>query len=277
MLTDEYSESFGLRRPTNVLRELDPPDTGHQGKRSTSVASHSSGQFPSTAWSIVRAAKNRQAPEYVTAMNRFIAGYWRPVFYFIRAKGYPLQRAEDLTQEFFLQCLERDWISKADAQRGRFRTFLLTILTRFLSDQSPRRAPKQRVFDERLVCISTLVGDEERQFEPSDEETPEQVFMSQWARSLVDSVRRRLQLWSHDQGRPDWYEIFLAHHFPPPGSRKTSQEELAGRFRLTRDQVRHALTRMNEQFINFFQANVADQVDSADEIAAEMREIQALI
>ena len=40
--------------------------------------------------------------EQVLAMNRLISGYWRPVFFYLRTKGMPVQQAEDLTQEFFL-------------------------------------------------------------------------------------------------------------------------------------------------------------------------------
>jgi hypothetical protein len=65
----------------------------------------------------------------VPALNRFIVLYWKPVFYFLRARGQGLHQAEDLTQAFFTRLLERDWVRRADPQRGRFRTFLLTLLT----------------------------------------------------------------------------------------------------------------------------------------------------
>jgi RNA polymerase sigma-70 factor (ECF subfamily) len=100
-----------------------------------------SAQFPTTTWNMVLAAKDRQSAGYLDAMNRCIAGYWKPVFYFVRSRGYPLERAEDLTQEFFLQFMDREWIRRADPQRGRFRTFLLTVLVRFLSESPSRRMP----------------------------------------------------------------------------------------------------------------------------------------
>lgn len=92
---------------------------------------------------MIQAAQDRDDPACMEATSRCIAAYWWPVFYFLRAKGYPLHRAEDLTQEFFLRFCQRGWIEPADPQRGRFRTFLLTILTRFLADQGTERAPRQ--------------------------------------------------------------------------------------------------------------------------------------
>jgi len=226
---------------------------------------------------MVRAAKDRKNPDYLAAMNRCIAGYWRPVFYFLRSKGYPLHQAEDLTQEFFLHLLERDWLARADAARGRFRTFLLTILIRFLSDQGAQRAPRQKVFDQRLVSVSALIGDSERTFQPADRETPEQVFMRQWAQAVIANVRRRLELWCYSKDRPDWCEIFSAIHFPPPGTTRITQQELADRFRLTRDQVRYAIEEVNRQFIALLRAEVGEQVHSEAETDSEIGELQHLL
>ena len=237
-----------------------------------------SAQFPTTTWNMVLAAKDRQSAGYLDAMNRCIAGYWKPVFYFLRSRGYPLERAEDLTQEFFLQFMHREWIRRADPQRGRFRTFLLTILTRFLSDQGQRRAPKQKTFDQRLVSVSALLGDSERTFEPPDNETPEEIFMKQWAKAVIGNVRRRLSFWcDHGKNRPDWYEIFTAVYFPPAGAPRVTQQALAQRFRLTRDQVRYALEEVNRQFGELLRAEVADQIDSPAELDAEIGELERLL
>ena len=117
----------------------------------------------------------------LAAMNRFIVGYWRPIYCFVRAKGHHHQAAEDLTQEFLLKVLDRDWLSKANASRGRFRSYLLTILKRFLADQSMARLPRQRCFDKALVPLSALVREEHRSFEPPDDLLPEDIFMKRWA------------------------------------------------------------------------------------------------
>jgi len=241
------------------------------------MASDSSAQFPTTAWNMVLAAKDSASPEYLDAMNRCIAGYWKPVFYFMRSRGYPLHRAEDLTQEFFLRLMERAWIRRADPGRGRFRTFLLTILTRFLSDKSPPRAPKQKQFDQRLVSISALLGDQERSFEPPDNQTPEEIFMKQWAKAVISNVRRQLEVWCFQKNRPDWYKVFCAVYFPRAGAARATQQALAERFHLTRDQVRYALEEVNRQFARLLRAEVADQVDSPAELDAEIAELQQLL
>ena len=241
------------------------------------MTSHRSASFPTTAWSVIRQAKNRSSDEYVTAMNRFMAAYWRPVFYFVRAQGYSFDRAQDLTQGFFARLLEKDWISKADRQRGRFRTFLLTILTRFLADQSAGRAPKQKTFDQQLVSVSTLIGDKERNFDPPDNMTAEVVFMRQWAHALIMSVCRRVSRWCEDRGRPDWFEIFSLHSFPPAGTKAMSKTALAAQCGLSRDQIRYAIDQVNEQFVMFLRQEVADQMGTEADVDVEIRELESLL
>jgi DNA-directed RNA polymerase specialized sigma24 family protein len=234
-------------------------------------------QFPPTSWSVIRAAQNQGSAEQLEAMNRCIAAYWRPVFYFLRAKGYPLHRAEDLTQEFFLQFFHRDWIRRADQERGRFRTFLLTILTRFLADQSTARAPRQISFETQLVTISALVGDTERTFEPPDNRTPEELFMHQWAVAVIANVRRHVESWCSLRGRPDWHLMFCETYFPAAGSPRITQQALADRLHVSRDQVRYGLEEVHRQFIEFLRAEVADQVGPDGDLDTEIRDLQTLL
>ena len=238
---------------------------------------HSAVPFPTTRWSLVRAAQDPDNPECVAAMNRCIAAYWRPIFCFLRAKGYPLHRAEDLTQEFFLQFYSRGWLDRADQDRGRFRTFLLTILVRFLSDQGVKRAPQQKVFDQRLVPISALLGDSERTYEPPDSRTPEEIFMQQWARAVMVDVQKSLECWCHARGRPDWYRMFCETYFPEPGKPRIAQQALADHLHLTRDQIRYGLEEVNRQFIELLRAEVADQVGPGGDLDAEIRELESLL
>ena len=134
-------------------------------------------EFPTTSWTILNAVKRPDHPTHEVAMNRFAAAYWRPVFCFIRKVGHPLQDAEDLTQAFFFYLWDRRKIGDADRDRGRFRTYLLTLLKRFLSDHGKQREKKQVVFEQEIIPISSLIDENDRQFVPRDDERPEDIFM----------------------------------------------------------------------------------------------------
>jgi DNA-directed RNA polymerase specialized sigma24 family protein len=237
----------------------------------------SSGAFPTTSWGFIQAAQDRDDSQYVAAVNRFVAAYWKPVFCFLRAKGYGLHQAEDLAQEFFLRFLERDWLVKADPKRGRFRSFLLKILIRFLSDQGPRRSPRQKAFEGRFISIEGLLGDEDRSYEPPRGETAEAVFDRQWAAALVSAVRARLRQVCQEKGRGAWCDLFDAAHAAGADSEAATQQALAYEFGMTRDQVRYALGQVQQWFVILLRGEVADQVGPGADVDQEIRELLLLL
>ena len=267
-----HSIPFPSRQYKNGTHNSNGGVMSHEETSQTAV-----GKFPTTAWSFIQMVQDRRHDEYLPHLNRFASAYWKPVFFFVRAKGYALHRAEDLTQEFFLRLMQREWLEKADPNRGRFRTFLLTVLTRFLSDQGPGRAAKQVVFDNRLVSIQSLLGDADKSYEPPVDETPENIFMRQWAAALVAQVLERLRLYYEENGQPQWYEVFAATHGMTEGSGRVSQEELGQRFGMTRDRVRYAMEMTQKRFVHLIHEEVRDQVGSETEIDNEVRELLALL
>lgn len=239
--------------------------------------SHTPGQFPSTAWTFIRRAQEEHPHGSDREFARFLFSYWKPVFYFLRAKGVPLHEAEDTTQAFFLRFLERDWLKRADQSRGKFRTFLLTLLNRFLSDHGARRAPRQEVFDRTIASVHGLLGDAERSYEPAGGETPEVIFMRQWAAGLLEGVLNRLRGFYEEEGKSTWYELFVATHLTGATATRPSQRELGERHGMTRDQVRYALDVVERRFKHYLTEELRDQVAFDAELDEEIRELQAFL
>src|SRR5262245_45900099 len=96
------------------------------------------GRFPTTHWSRVVAAGDRDAPGARDALAELCAAYWFPVYAFIRRRGHDPERALDLTQDYFARLLEKDTVAAADSVRGRFRSFLLADCGFFLADRRDR-------------------------------------------------------------------------------------------------------------------------------------------
>ena len=80
-------------------------------------------QFATTRWSLILSAANSQSEEQKSrdALEELCRIYWRPVFVFVCRRGYSMQDAQDLTQDFFVKILEPAWLQHADVNRGRFR------------------------------------------------------------------------------------------------------------------------------------------------------------
>jgi RNA polymerase sigma-70 factor (ECF subfamily) len=205
-------------------------------------------------------------------MNRLIATYWKPIFHYLRTRGHPAQDAEDLTQEFFLRFLQRGWLRPADPSRGRFRAFLLTLLKRFAHDQTVR--PKvQAQFEQQFVSIHSLMTDGDRAYEPPARQTPEEAFQEQWQADVLAAVRRNLRAYYEGLVKPaerQRFEIFAAMHFLERGAEQPTQETLAARFQVSRDQVRYALKEVEQRYQRFLRQELRDQVHSEAEVDEEI-------
>src|SRR5687767_14976109 len=91
--------------------------------------------FATTQWSVVMSAGRRDDTASRHALESLCGKYWPALYGYVRRRGHSAEDAHDLTQEFFLRLLEHDWLARADQLKGRFRSFMLTILKRFLADE----------------------------------------------------------------------------------------------------------------------------------------------
>jgi RNA polymerase sigma-70 factor (ECF subfamily) len=232
-------------------------------------------RFPTTSWTFIHTGKELPPEDYVTALDGFIARYWRPVFSFMRCAGHQVDDAADLTQEFLIRVVERGLVHKADETRGRFRTFLLWHAKMFLADQGSNRAPRQRTFERQLIPVSSLLGDEDRSFEPAAGESAEAIFNRKWAADLVQRVLDRIERFYQKERRASWFEIFAAAHFPR-GTAAT-QEALGQRFGMSRDQVRYAQEKVEQRFAHYLREEVQHEIGADADLDDEVRELLALL
>src|SRR6201982_3256586 len=101
-------------------------------------------EFPTTRWTLVVAAGTPARTEARSALVSLCENYWYPLYAFLRRRGYPADRAQDLTQEFFIRVLEGRYLDRADSEKGRFRSFLLTSLKFFVADEEDRHRALKR-------------------------------------------------------------------------------------------------------------------------------------
>src|SRR6476660_7262321 len=101
-------------------------------------------QFPTTRWTLVVAAADPCRPEARSALVSLCENYWYPLYAYLRRRGYPADQAQDLTQEFFIRVLEGRYLDRADREKGRFRSFILTSLKFFVADEGDRQRAQKR-------------------------------------------------------------------------------------------------------------------------------------
>src|SRR5690348_10304074 len=151
-----------------------------------------SSQFPTTRWTLVIAAGDLHRKEARSALVSLCEAYWYPLYAYLRRRGYPADQAQDLTQEFFIRVLEGRYLDRADPEKGRFRSFLLTSLKFFVADEEDRRRAHKRGGGV-VVSLEFSSGEVRYQREPAHEETPERIFERRWALSVLDRVIEKLR------------------------------------------------------------------------------------
>src|ERR1700733_5801736 len=148
--------------------------------------------FPTTRWSLVVAAGDPGRKEAQPALVSLCENYWYPLYAYLRRRGYSADQAQDLTQEFFMRVLEGRYLDRADPEKGRFRSFILTSLKFFVADEADRDRAQKRGGG-ALVPLEFSSGEERYQREPAHDETPERIFERRWALSVLDRVVERLR------------------------------------------------------------------------------------
>src|SRR5215472_6592671 len=161
--------------------------------------------FPTTRWTLVLSAGDPTRRESRGALVSLCENYWYPLYVYVRRRGYPADEAEDLTQDFFLRILEGRYLDRADPEKGRFRSFLLTSLKFYLADQGDRNRAQKRGGG-KVLPFTVSSGEERYQREPAHHETPERIFERRWALSLLDRVVGRLRNEFIKHGRPEHFE-----------------------------------------------------------------------
>ena len=102
------------------------------------------GSFVTTHWSLVLAAGQRALPDSAKALEALCQAYWGPVYLYVRRHVADVHEAQDLTQAFFTQLLERNILAVAQPARGRFRSFLLTSVRNFLHNEWDKQKTLKR-------------------------------------------------------------------------------------------------------------------------------------
>src|SRR5258707_10350347 len=146
--------------------------------------------FTTTRWSVVLAAQG-PSPAAADALEKLCRTYWRPIYGFVRRQGVRPEEAKDLTQGFFALLLERRDFDAVRKEKGRLRSYLLTSLKHFLTNERNRAMAIKRGEGQQLVPLEDLSERERAGFEPADALTADQIYERRWALTVLDQVLAR--------------------------------------------------------------------------------------
>jgi RNA polymerase sigma-70 factor (ECF subfamily) len=220
--------------------------------------------FLTTHWSVVQNARATDSKQAKAALETLCRAYWYPLYAFVRRLGHSPHDAEDLIQGFFAQCIEKRYLHTADQKKGRFRSFLLIALKRFLANEWDRARTRKRGGDRAIISL-----DAEQRYaaEPSESLSPDKLYERRWALTLLENVLTQLKAEQAAAGR---LAVFTELQ-PVLTSRGTPYATLAARLGLSEGAVKVAVHRLRQRYRELLEHEIANTVTSPAEIDEERR------
>jgi RNA polymerase sigma-70 factor (ECF subfamily) len=225
--------------------------------------------FRTTHWSVVLLAGQGEERRAAEALEQLSQTYWYPLYAYVRGLGHSVEEAQDLTQEFFARLLARNTISRADPQRGRFRSFLLGSLKHFLAHEWDKGRAQKRGGHIRFTRLELDTAETRCRQPVAPGETPDQAYDRQWALSLLDLVLGRLRAEYASVGRED---LFTGLKETLTGGRsEIPYLELAGRLAMSAGAVKVAAHRLRRRYRELLREEIAHTVAGPEEVEEELR------
>lgn len=216
-------------------------------------------EFETTSWTLVRSVENLEA------LDTLVRLYWKPLYFFVRQHGHPNETAKDIVQEFLMSMLERGSLSKADPERGRFRTFLLASLTNFMKDQAKFQSRKKRGGGQTIFSLDFAQGEKEFAIQAASGERPEDLLNRAWAKELWKQSLADLK---GDPGNIEAFQLYLG------GAPYATITQKTG---LTDEAARMAIFRMKAQFREIVVGYIRQTVSNSDDLVGEVAHFMALM
>lgn len=226
--------------------------------------------FEETRWSLVHRAAS-DGVESREALAALCQTYWPPLYSFLRARGHSKENASDLLQGFFLVLIEKNFIQIARPEMGRFRSFLLTALVRYVSnDMAKNRALKR---GGGVVHVQIDADDAEALHEriPSGARTPEETFERQWALGILERALDDLGKSYGEAGKRALFEA-LRPLLAATGT-DADYHKIAEQLHMTPGAVRVAVHRVRNRYRETIRKLVAETVASPDGIDDELKHL----
>ena len=230
--------------------------------------------FTTTHWSVVLEAQG-ESPAAQEALEKLCRTYWRPIFAFLRRQGLRPDEAEDITQGFFAELLERRSLSAVRREKGRLRSFLLGGLKYFLANEGRRAMAIKRGKGQRLIPLDELRADDRIEMEPADAVTAETIYERRWALTVLERVLSRLKDEYLAAGNAVLFDSLKELLPDEPGS--PSQAEIAARLGMNENAVRQAFYRFRQRYQSLLREEIANTVATPGDIEDELRHLIAVL
>jgi RNA polymerase sigma-70 factor (ECF subfamily) len=234
------------------------------------------GRFPPTRRSVIEAVHSIDAEERERALEALCTAYWKPVYKYVRWRwNRPADLAQDLTQGFFLEVMERELLEKFDPQKSRLRTYLRVCVDSFVSNEDKAGRRLKRGGNIPHVALDFAGAEEELGATVMDPalipspESLEEFFEKEWVRSLFALAVEDLRELCVARERERTFHLFEAYDLE--GNEKLSYEQLARDYGISVTDVTNALAWARREFRMIALERLRELCGSEEEFHREAR------
>jgi RNA polymerase sigma-70 factor (ECF subfamily) len=237
-------------------------------------------QFATTRWSLILSASSEGGEQKArAALEELCRTYWRPIFSFVCRRGYSMEDAQDITQDFFVMILEPGWLQHADPNRGRFRSLLLKSLQNFLINAAEKKRTRKRGGEVEFISWDDWMAEAPSQLSISadalDILPPERLFDLRWAVTVVEHALRRLREECEAKGRRRLFQTLSGYLTTERD--EVSYANLSTALGIAESAVRKQLHNMRQRYRSLLRDEVAHTVADPADVEDEIRHLCAAL
>jgi RNA polymerase sigma factor (sigma-70 family) len=235
-------------------------------------------QFPATRWSAIEAVKSSDPKEQARALDTLFAAYWKPVYKYVRLRwNRPTEDAQDLTQGFFAEALERELLAKYDPVKSRLRTYLRLCVDSFVLNQEKAARRQKRGGNVTHVGLDFQAAERElagATIEAASIPSPESLeefFEKEWVRSLFALAVEDLRKFCAERERERTFRLF--EDYDLSGDADISYDKLAAEYAIPVTDVTNALSWARREFRRIALGRLRELCGSDEEFHREARAV----
>jgi RNA polymerase sigma-70 factor (ECF subfamily) len=225
--------------------------------------------FTTTHWSVVLAAGQTASPDRSAALEKLCGSYWYPLYAYVRRQGYGPHDAQDLTQGFFGELLEKNVLVGIVPDKGKFRSFLLTALKLFIGHERDRARAAKRGGRQVFVSLDEQTAEELYAHEPATNLSPDRAFERRWAVKVLEHALARVREAFAADGKGAVFERLKP--FLMDGTAGGDYAEAAADLGMMPRSVAVAVHRLRQRYRQAVRQEIAHTVATLEEIDEEMR------
>jgi DNA-directed RNA polymerase specialized sigma24 family protein len=258
-------------------RRLEPAYNAAATKSIPGTLQEGGAPFQTTHWTVVLHAGKTDPDEAARkALSTFSEAYWPPLYTFVRRRGYPPADAQDLVQSFFQYLFKQNALSRADQEKGRLRTFLLSSLQNFMMDEHGRAQALKRGGGQQVLSLDQYSAEAEAAMAASIHLNEVTSYDLSWASGIARRSWQQMQKTLAAEGKSQWLSE-LKPFVDGAGAAPPNQEEVATRLGIPVATLRTWLSRLRHRYRDILRAEVASTVSDPAHVDQELQYLHQIL